>query len=155
MNIQAIKPEQHTLTLSHLFHVSADRLFDAWTNPALVAQWFGPSGFTLPSAEIDLTVGGKYNFLMQSPEGAPIVHKGTYTIIDRPRKLAFTWLLENQSCEGTEGLYCETVVTLDFVEKGSKTELFVTHEGLPTQQSVESHNFGWTSSLDCLAEAMA
>lgn len=155
MNIQAVKPELHTLTLSHLFHVSAKRLFDAWTNPALVAQWFGPSGFTLPNAEIDLVVGGAYYFSLQPPEGDPIVHQGTYTLINRPTRLAFTWLLENQSCEGAEDLYCETLVTLDFVEKGSKTELIVTHEGLPTKQSAESHNFGWSSSLECLEEALA
>ncbi|PHQ69574.1 MAG: type III effector protein [Sneathiella sp.] len=152
MNIHAASPQIQTLTLSHTFHVSAERLFDAWTDPSLVAQWFGPAGFTLSGAETDLTVGGAYRFRMQPPEGEAFDHYGVYKVIDRPSRLAFTWILENQSCEGSDDLNCETLVTLDFIEKGDKTELVITHEGLPTEKAREGHTFGWTSSLECLEQ---
>jgi len=155
MNIHATSPQIQNLTLSHLFHVPAERLFDAWTDPSLVMQWFGPVGFTLPGAEIDLSVGGSYRFRMQPPEGEAFDHYGVYKVVDRPNRLAFTWILENHECEGSQGLKCETLVILDFVSKGDKTELTLTHEGLPTEKAREGHTFGWTSSLECLDEIIS
>lgn len=148
----AEKPKTRSIELRHVFHVPAERLFDAWTDPSLVVQWFGPAGFTTPEAKIDLRVGGGYRFRMHPPQGEPLVHWGEYKVIDRPRTLSFTWMLENQGCEGSKDVMCETLVTLQFIEMGDKTELIVTHDGLPTEQSREGHAFGWNSSLTCLQE---
>ncbi|MCR9214633.1 MAG: SRPBCC domain-containing protein [Proteobacteria bacterium] len=152
MNIHAEKPKTQSLQLRHVFHVPAERLFDAWTDPSLVVQWFGPAGFTTPEAKIDLRVGGGYRFRMHPPHGEPFDHWGEYKIIDRPKTLAFTWILENQGCEGSKDTHCETLVTLEFIDMGDKTELIVTHDGLPTEKSREGHAYGWNSSLACLTE---
>ena len=81
---------------------------------------------------------------MQGASG-PIVHKGVYRIIDRPTRLAFTWITaftENR----------ETLVTVDFIRLGQRTEVVVTHEQLP-ESALPSHHKGWTSGLEHLDEA--
>lgn len=52
------------------FDSPLDRVWKAWTEPELVKQWWGPEGFTAPSIEIDLRVGGKYIYAMRGPEGS-------------------------------------------------------------------------------------
>ena len=81
---------------------------------------------------------------MQGASG-PILHKGVYRTIDRPARLAFTWITaftENQ----------ETLVTVDFIRLDQRTEVVVTHEQLP-ESALPSHHKGWTSGLEHLDEA--
>ena len=68
-----------------------------------------------------------------------------YRVIDRPRRLVFTWI-----SRGTEQK--ETLVTVDFIARGKGTEVVVTHEHLP-ESARPSHTNGWTSGLERLDEA--
>ena len=66
----------------------------------------------------------------------------------------FTGILDGQGCGGSAGLYAETVITIEFEDRGSATRLTLTHEYLPTEGSKESHAFGWNGSFDPLAEVL-
>jgi uncharacterized protein YndB with AHSA1/START domain len=55
------------LRITRTFPATRERVFDALTKPEQVAQWWGPAGFSLPKAELDLRVGGTYRFTMQPP----------------------------------------------------------------------------------------
>ena len=72
-------------------------------------------------------------------------HTGVYRVIDRPRQLVFTW-----HSRGTEQK--ESLVTVDFIARGERTEVVVTHEQLP-ESAQPSHTNGWTSGLERLDEA--
>ena len=123
---------------------SAEDLFDAWLDPEALAQWMRPGTIQSTVARVEPHVGGSYEITMQAASGA-IQHKGVYRIIDRPTRLAFTWITaftENQ----------ETLVTVDFVRAGARTEVIVTHEQLP-ESARPSHSNGWTSGLQHLDEA--
>jgi len=123
---------------------SAEDLFDAWLDPEALAQWMRPGTIQSTVARVEPRVGGSYEITMQAASG-PIVHKGVYRAIDRPRRLVFTWITaftENQ----------ETLVTVDFIRLGQRTEVVVTHEQLP-ESARPSHHKGWTSGLEHLDEA--
>ena len=123
---------------------SAEDLFDAWLDPQALAQWMRPGTIQSTVAHVEPRVGGSYAITMQGASG-PIVHKGVYRIIDRPTRLAFTWITaftENR----------ETLVTVDFIRLGQRTEVVVTHEQLP-ESALPSHHKGWTSGLEHLDEA--
>ena len=123
---------------------SAEDLFDAWLDPEALAQWMRPGTIQSTVARVEPHVGGSYEITMQAASG-PILHKGVYRIIDRPTRLAFTWITaftENQ----------ETLVTVDFIRLGQRTEVVVTHEQLP-ESARPSHHKGWTSGLEHLDEA--
>lgn len=62
--------------------------------------------------------------------------------------LEFTWV-----SEGTRGK--ESVVKIELVARGGKTELTLSHEGLPDQEMADSHNGGWSSFLDSLTKRLA
>jgi uncharacterized protein YndB with AHSA1/START domain len=84
-----------TSTIHHdTFHISFERtlnapredVFDAWTLPEEIAEWWDPTGARLTKCEIDLRVGGTFVF-ENAGHGPPFV--GTYRVVDRPEKLVF------------------------------------------------------------------
>ncbi len=142
------------LEVRRQFNAPVETVFKAWTDPEFLAKWFGPKGFTIPDVKSDLKVGGEYAIAMQPPEGDMFYHRGRYTEINPPSKLAFTWILENQECDGSSGLTCETVVTISLSEVDGGTEILLVHDMLPTETARDGHNMGWSSSLDCLEEIL-
>ena len=151
MNQPAIDIETYQLVMTREINAPRETVFNAWTDPETLKKWFGPEGVNTIAAEVDLTVGGSYQLTMQEPDGNTIEHGGVYREIDPPSKVVFTWVLDGQSCEGSEGQYAETVVTIDFEDLGSRTRLTLTHDFLPSEASKEGHNMGWSGSLDRLA----
>lgn len=122
---------------------SPEVLFDAWLDPVAMSAWMRPGSIRFTEARVDPRVGGRYEIIMHSAtEIYP--HTGTYRVIDRPRQLVFTW-----HSRGTEQR--ETLVTVDFVPRGGKTEVVVTHEQLPGSAQ-PSHTEGWASALEHLEE---
>lgn len=141
---------QAVLMLKRVFHTPIETVFEAWTNPRVLAQWFGPGGFTVKTAEVDLKVGGKYLIVLQPPDGETTKHFGEYVEITPPTRLVFTWILQNQTCRGSVNQCAETLVTLDFKQVNQSTEIRLSHERLPSKEAYDGHEFGWTSSFDCL-----
>ena len=122
---------------------SAEDLFDAWLDPEALAQWMRPGTIISTLARVDPRVGGAYEITMHGQDGV-YVTKGVYRVIERPKRLVFTWVsgpAENK----------ETLVTVDFVRIDKRTEV-VTHEQLP-ESAMPSHRNGWTSGLEHLDEA--
>jgi len=122
---------------------SAFDLFDAWLDPEALAEWMRPGTIQRSEARVDPRVGGSYEVIMHGEKG-PIPHRGVYKLIDRPRRLVFTWTSPFAGAD--------TLVTVDFVPAQKKTEVIVTHEQLPANE-VASHTRGWTSGLQHLDEA--
>jgi len=143
-----------TLTLKRVFSASIERVFDAWTKAEILAQWFGPVGFSIISAENKLTVGGEYEVVILSPDKNKITHRGEYVEITPPNTLVFTWLIENQACGGCDGETASTLVSLIFTSIENGTELILTHEKLPSQAAYDGHQFGWQGSFDSLADLL-
>ena len=125
---------------------SAVELFDAWLDPEALAMWMRPGTIRSTVAKIEPHEGGCYEITMMGQSG-PIVHKGVYQQIDRPKRLVFTW-----ASPGTE--LRDTLVTVDFVPVDKGTEVIVTHEQL-SEAAKPSHSIGWTRGLEHLDQAYA
>jgi uncharacterized protein YndB with AHSA1/START domain len=124
----------------------AEMLFDAFLEPMALSEWMRPGTIRSTVARVDARVGGRYEITMQGEDG-PIPHSGEYRVIDRPKKLIFTWISPHA---GTN----ETLVTIDFFEASKGTEVVVTHELLP-ETARPAHSRGWTSGLEHLESACA
>jgi uncharacterized protein YndB with AHSA1/START domain len=135
------------LRISRTFPAKRARVFDALTKPEQIAQWWGPAGFTLPKAELDLRVGGKYRFEMHPRDGHSMMLGGMFKEITRPSKLAYTW-----AWEGVPGP--ETLVTIELKEVEGNTELVLTHEPFPNKEAVAQHDAGWQGGFDRLEEIL-
>lgn len=66
--------------------VNADRAtaFEAWTDPAQLAQWFGPEGFRIESHEADIRAGGVWRFDMVAPDGARFSNRMDFLRVNAP-----------------------------------------------------------------------
>ncbi|WP_431476220.1 SRPBCC domain-containing protein [Massilia eburnea] len=64
-------------------------VWDAWTDPAQVAQWWGPRGFTLTTHSKDLRIGGTWRYTMHGPDGTDFPNKTTYHVVEPLRKLVY------------------------------------------------------------------
>jgi uncharacterized protein YndB with AHSA1/START domain len=137
-------PDDTTLVLRRTFAASRDRVFRAWITPKALESWLRPRGLKMTVRSLDAQVGGSFQFELEN--GTSIV--GTYRRIVPPEKLVFTW-----SGEGIQGW--ETVITLDFLEQGTATELVLTHERLSTEAMRERVAGGWLSMLDGLASVLS
>ena len=120
----------------------AEELFDAWLDAESLAAFMTPGPGMTATAKTDARVGGRFEIMMRG-DGRELPHSGVYRVIDRPRKLVFTW-----QSDATNGK--ETVVTVDFVPRGKETEVVLTHTGLGTDDNAENHTMGWTAILDAL-----
>jgi uncharacterized protein YndB with AHSA1/START domain len=58
-----------TVTILRVFDAPRALVWKAWTDPKMMAQWFGPRGFTNPVCELDVRVGGTLRIVMRGPDG--------------------------------------------------------------------------------------
>src|SRR5579864_9338037 len=115
-----------SFTLRRVVDAPSERVFAAWTEPKALKRWWGPPGFTTPSAEVDLRVGGAYKLAMTSPKGETYIVFGTFIAIEAPKKLSYTWAWEADDGAPSH----ESVVTVEFKPRGDTTEIVLTHERL-------------------------
>ena len=133
-----------TLRIERIVRAPAEEVFDAWTNEEVIRRWWqAEHGWETSEAEVDLRVGGAVRVVMHDPsKGADYGGGGTYTEIDRPTRLAFTWTWDEESRE--------TLIELDFEESGGVTTVSFTHSGLLDEETVRSHERGWHNVFDSL-----
>jgi len=147
----AAKPATAELAITRVLDAPRALVFEAWTEPERLVQWFGPQGFTIPFCEMDVRTGGAWRVCMRSPEGVDHWVQGVYREIIEPDRLVFSWVRED--AEGKLG--ADTVVTLTFVEEGGKTKLTLHHALFDSVTARDEHRNGWASCLDRLPEYLA
>ncbi len=133
-----------TLVLRRVFTASRERVFRAWIEPEALQRWFRPRGMSVTVRVLEARVGGSFRF---EAENGSVVF-GTYLRIVPPEHLAFTWT-------GGTAQTRETIVSLDFLDQGSVTEVVLTHEGLTTPDLRAMFEGGWPSLLDALAAVVS
>ena len=84
--------ERPSLTLRRHYEVAPDKVWRAWTDPQALKLWFGPAEIvSVPVAEIDLRVGGRFRVVMLEANGERHEVGGIYREIVPNRKLVFSW----------------------------------------------------------------
>ena len=121
-------------------------VFRAWTDPEILKAWWGPGAFTCPEAEVDLRPGGDYRLVMQPTSGEPMVLAGTYREVDAPSRLVYTW----RWATGPAATGDESLVTVEFVDAGDRTEVRLSHEDFPPDHGPAPYALGWDGGLEKL-----
>ena len=143
----------NTLTLTLTFpDVDPETVYDAWTRPELLADWYGPEGFQNQIHEMDVQVGGRYHLTMISPDGAQYPLTGEYRTLEPPHRLAFSWKWENQPASIGNDI---TLVTVDIKQVGRGTQVTLTHSEFADAARRDNHRHGWDPSLDKLGRFLA
>lgn len=138
--------ETPVVQLNRTFSASRERVFAAWSDPALLKQWFGRPGTKIYEFTADVRVGGQYRLTMDCGHGSNTL-VGEYREVTPPSRLSYTWAWLEENGQPS----AETIVTIDFLEREGGTEVRLTHEGLPSSESAQNHELGWTGCLEGLA----
>lgn len=136
----------NSIQLTRLIKATRGCVFAAWTKPGQIKQWFGPSSCHMLNAKVDLRVGGAYRFRVFNEEFGEMDVHGEYREIEEPSKLVYTWRWEDDP----DWRNMESLVTVELLEKDGQTEVRVTHEGFPSDESAHNHEQGWKGALDKL-----
>ena len=141
--------QAQAVRVTRSIRASRHRVYRAWTDPELLMRWFVEPDGDMRVVEMDLRAGGRYR-LEGKMGDQPWAVWGTYREVTPPSKLVYTWSWENDPALG-EPLASGTVVCVEFHERGSETEVVVTHEGSATERARAEHHPGWSGCLARLA----
>jgi uncharacterized protein YndB with AHSA1/START domain len=168
-------PDNNTSDYSETYDVVVTRVLDApveevwkaWSDPAYVMRWWGPTGFTSPSAEMDFRVGGASLVCMRAPAeygGQDFYNTWTYTTIDPHERIEFVSNFADE--DGTHidraamgmppGVPFDVphVITFEAAGEG-RTEMTVTEHGYTTEQARDLSRAGMEQCLDKMAAIFA
>jgi uncharacterized protein YndB with AHSA1/START domain len=152
------------VTFERTYDASPETIWDAWTKPEILKQWWGPDNVVIPECEVDLRVGGKFYIVMEAGE-AMGPYKGTkwpmlaeFTVVEPHFHLTY------QGKAWTEGVDKETtqidqVTDLALTEEGGKTKLAlkatVNKIGPGAKMAIEGMQYGFNQQLDKLQKVLA
>jgi len=144
-----------TVVITRVFDAPRALVWQAWTDPKMMAQWFGPRGFTSSVPQWELRVGGALRIVMHGPDGNDYPMKGVFTELKAPERLVFSNIaIDNDGNHLLEG---ETMVTLS-EQDGKTTMVLKSHAvGLVpiAPQMLAGMEAGWTQSIDKMGELVA
>lgn len=160
------------IIITREFNAPVEKVWQAWTDPEIIKQWWGPEGFSAPSIRNDLRVGGKYVYAMHGPAGTEwdkdMYSGGEYKEIVPNEKLVVTdyFCDENgnkispaESELESPDFPDEQEVTILFEGQGGNTKLSIIYPQPETEAQWQAMlksgmEEGWQSSLNKLAKAV-
>jgi uncharacterized protein YndB with AHSA1/START domain len=138
----AVVAAEPVLRLEREFASSPERVYAAWTDPRLMAQWLGPDGVPCADCRIDLRPGGRYRAGIRTASGGEHWVGGEYREIVPNRRLVFTWQWEEAGAPGHEML-----VTVEFRPQGTGTRMLFVQTNFASEESCRNHEKGWSGSF--------
>jgi uncharacterized protein YndB with AHSA1/START domain len=81
---------------TRVFDAPREIVFSAWTDPGLLAQWWGPRGFTNSFYEFDLRAGGNWRFTMHGPDGGNFPNESVFIEIKEPERIVLNHVSKPQ-----------------------------------------------------------
>lgn len=149
---------ERSITLTRVLKAPRNLVWKAWTDIAMLKEWWGPENFTNPKVEGDVRVGGEMHITMRGPKGSPwdIDLPGVlrYREIVPGKKLVF----ENEPLGPNGERLIEGVTTVTFQDHPEGTLLEVTTSGKAlVPQAVAmlgGMDLGWSQSLDKLTRLL-
>ena len=135
--------------IERTFDAPAEDVFDAWTSADVIRRWFRPGrDWGTPSAEVDLRVGGTVRVVMRSPDGTEVGAGGEYTVIERPRRLTFTWTFDDDPSN-------QQIIELEFTERDGATTVLFVNSNISHEERRDQQYRGWQACLDNMERALA
>ena len=145
-------PGDEALVLTRVFDAPPDTVFSLWSDPAHIAQWWQPDGYTTPVFEMNFRVGGAFRYCIVSAAGQEGWAQGEYRVIDAPHRIvmSFRW----DSGDPTHDR--ETLITVTFAPAGEgKTLMTFRQAPFDSDAARHSHGQGWSQVLDSFGRFLA
>lgn len=148
------------VVIERIFNAPVDLIWQLWTQPEHFKNWYGPNGFTVPVAQMDVRVGGQRLVCMemQTPEGSmKMCTVGEYTEIMPNQRLVYTEspadengnVVSPSAMGMPEGYPATTTVIVQLEDLGGRTKMVMTHAGVPVDSGASG---GWEQAFAKLAD---
>jgi uncharacterized protein YndB with AHSA1/START domain len=145
--------ETTSLTLTEQYNATPARLFQAWSDPKALPEWFLPApNMKAIVHDFNFTVGGDFKINVQDPDGKDNIAEGKFVEIIPNQKISMTWQWTHSTMDHNNH---SSILTILFAAKDGGTELTLMHEKLESEDDVKNHTEGWQGVLDQLAKWMA
>ncbi len=142
--------DDRSLKMEHVFKAPPPEVFRAWTDLAVLKQWWAPDGFTIPDAALDVRPGGAWHSSLVGPDGKRYLTNGVIREIVPNKRIVMTWAWVENGVRGHE-----TIVEVTLEPKGKGTLLRLSQRVFETVADVEGHTWGWKSSFEILERLLA
>ena len=145
----------HEFVITREFNASRELVFQTWTDPKHLAQWWGPRGFTNPVCHWDARPGKTIHVVMRAPNGTDYPMGGEFREIAPPERLVFT----SGALDEKSKMLFEFLHTATFSERNGKTKLTLVSRVLKTTPDANKYiggfEAGMTQSLERLEEYLS
>lgn len=149
---------QNSVVIERTLEASVELVWKLWTEPEHFAAWYGPQGASIPTAEMDVRVGGTrlLCMAMETPNGPMLMwFTGKYTEVVENQRLVYNDAMAdadgNVMSPADAGMpeghpeFTEVIVELE--DLGGRTKMVMTHVGVPADSPGAS---GWNMAFDKL-----
>lgn len=156
----------NTVMIERTFEASIDLVWQMWTQPEHYQRWYGPRGFSVPVAKMDVRVGGKRLVCMEgeTPRGPmKMWTAGEYVEVSPVTRLVFTEgmadengnVLSPAAMGMGEGFPETTIVTVELEDLGGRTKMVMTQTGLPGGDGASNGaKAAWGQAFEKMAELL-
>ena len=143
--------ETNVITIKRFFAASIEKVYEAWTEPAKLVQWFAPNiRWRTPKVEFDLVIGGKHDITLRHSDGDEMRILGRYIEILPNERISFTW-----NFQGGDAPSQESLVTIEFRAVTGGTELTLTHDRQNDPNEKAQAEQGWGGMFELLESFLA
>ena len=140
------------IRITRIYDAPLAAVWDAWTDPAQVAQWWGPRGFTITTHSKDLRIGGHWSYTMHGPDGTDWPNNTVYLDVQPQSRLVY----DHGGNADQPPLFR---VTVEFSEADGKTRMEMCMSLPSAEAAVQTREFikkaGGNATWDRLAEHLA
>jgi uncharacterized protein YndB with AHSA1/START domain len=138
--------------ITRTYDAPVKMVWDAWTDPKQVAQWWGPRGFTITTHNTDIKTGGTWSYIMHGPDGVDYPNKTKFLEVEKYSRMVYDH-------GGNDDRPPVFRVTVNFSESGGKTKMEMSM-ALPTAEAAnDAKKFikkaGGDTTWDRLAEYLS
>lgn len=146
---QAAARNEDALEIVRNYDAPCERVWQAWTDPQALSQWFGPGdGGSVTQAELDVRPGGRYTIAFRTPDSEEHRVSGTYEEVQAPRVLSFTWAWQSTPDR-------VSFVRVELQPEGAGTRMSFRHDRFFDRKARDDHGRGWAATLAKLDQLLA
>jgi len=160
------EPKKRDVVVTRVFDAPAEQVWKAWSDSEQVMRWWGPTGFTSPSAEMDFREGGTSLVCMRAPKeygGQDMYNTWAYQKIVPMQRIEFIQNFADKDGNKLDpakmgippGVPHEVrhMITFKALD-GNRTEMTVTEYGYTSDQAHDLSKAGMEQCLDKMAESL-
>jgi uncharacterized protein YndB with AHSA1/START domain len=155
--------DARTLRIERIFAAPRELVFDAWTKPEYLMQWFAPRGCTIRFTRIEVRPGGRFLSCLHNPSFGDCWCVGVYKELVRPERIVYSVAIADSAGNEIESAQAghdakwprETLVAVTLEDLGGSTRLTLEQNVLESLAKQTGAYPGWEQMLDCLAELLS